>query len=189
MKSYRCDEKWRPVVGYEGLYEVSNLGRVRGLDRLDSLGREVKGCIRKLGTDKDGYKQVCLTKDRKQKLCKVHRLVSVAFIGDPEGMQVNHIDEDKTNNRVDNLEYVTAMQNTHHGTGILRRVEAFKRSMKTCRPVLQIDPDGTIINRYDSAKRAGESVGTASTSISACCRGKRKTAAGFRWEYENKEAL
>lgn len=101
-------EIWKPVIGYEGLYEVSNIGRVRKVN---------KTRLRKLQITKKGYYCVALCKNGKKKLFTVHRLVVMAFIGAiPKGMVVNHINENKLDNRVENLEIVTQKQNLSHGT-------------------------------------------------------------------------
>ena len=109
-------EEWRPVVGYEGLYEVSNTGQVRSLDKYDSLGVFWIGkLLSKLKVG--GYFMVKLRKDGIQKMCLIHRLVAQSFIPNPLNLpQVNHKDEDKTNNMVDNLEWCDAKYNMNYGT-------------------------------------------------------------------------
>lgn len=112
-------EIWLPVRGYEGLYEVSDKGRVRSLDRkvIYSTGREVlhRGRILKDTAGKAGYPQVVLTKDKEKKNYSVHRLVAEAFIPNPENKeQVNHIDRNKENNNISNLEWVTHQENADH---------------------------------------------------------------------------
>lgn len=117
MKEYL--EEWRPVVGYEGLYEVSSFGRVRSL-----IG---KGKERKLVKDEKGYLNVVLCKNGIYKGKKAHRLVAEAFIPNPENLpEVNHRDEDKTNNAVWNLEWCSMDYNIHYGTGIQRRADKQK---------------------------------------------------------------
>lgn len=104
-------EEWRPVVGYEGIYEVSNVGRVRSVPRVDAAGR-VRAPKIKAQTLSNGYPMVLLYKDRKQRAARVHVLVAEAFLGPrPPGLVVNHIDHDKTNNQTENLEYVTQLEN------------------------------------------------------------------------------
>lgn len=111
------EEIWKPVVGYEGLYEVSSLGRVRSLDRYDRMNHFWKGRILKLCTDGAGYLMVGLCSNSKVKTYKVHRLVAQAFIPNPDNLpEVNHIDEDKRNNRVDNLEMCDGKYNSNYGT-------------------------------------------------------------------------
>jgi hypothetical protein len=107
-----ANEEWRDVLGFEGVYSISSLGRVRR--DLGSKGATA-GKVRKPGNHKQGYLQVNLMRDGKYKSFKVHQLVANAFLGQcPEGMEVNHIRQPKTNNRVPNLEYVTHKGNMEH---------------------------------------------------------------------------
>lgn len=109
-------EIWKAIEGYEGLYEVSNLGRVRNLDKVDSMGRFWKGKILTACQQRGNYLYVQLSKDGKQKPMKIHRLVAKAFIPNPDNKpQVNHKDCNKANNRADNLEWVTNQENIDHG--------------------------------------------------------------------------
>ena len=109
-------EQWRPIEEYEGLYEVSNMGRVKSLERIDKNNHLVKGKILKPVMMKNGYLRVDLSKEGKHKMFSVHRLVGMTFIPNPEGLpQINHIDEDKTNNRVDNLEWCDCKYNINYG--------------------------------------------------------------------------
>lgn len=112
------DEEWRDVSGYEGLYQVSNLGRVRSLDRWRKNGSgeyKQKGRILNQGDTTTGYKQIVLNKDKKRKTLKVHRLVAIAFIPNPENKpNVNHIDGNPHNNKVENLEWCTQSENVQH---------------------------------------------------------------------------
>ena len=121
-------ELWRPIEGYEGLYEVSSYGRVRSLDRYVKTCYEAyklqKGKILNPGKDKDGYLQVSLHCNGKQHQRKIHRLVAQAFIENFDNLpMINHKDEDKTNNRVDNLEWCTAKYNANYGTARIRGKE------------------------------------------------------------------
>ena len=114
-------EEWRPIEGYEGLYEVSNTGQVRSLDRYVKNGhssyRLQKGRVLSPTKDRYGYLFVILTCNGKHKMFLVHRLVAQAFILNPDNLpQVNHKDEDKTNNRVDNLEWCDAKYNNNYGS-------------------------------------------------------------------------
>lgn len=114
-------EVWKDIKGYEGLYQVSNLGRVKSLDRVITY-KDGRKClfrerILKLQTDRYGYCQIQLCKDGEIKNHRIHVLVAKHFIGErPESYQVNHIDENKTNNAVFNLEYLTPKENSNHGT-------------------------------------------------------------------------
>lgn len=112
-------EKWKPVVGYEGLYEVSNLGNVRGLDRLLPDGRHWKGKQLKHAKFGNGYFFVCLMKNKTHRNELIHRLVAMAFLPNPLNAKVvNHIDGNKTNNKVSNLEWVTHSENQKHSARI-----------------------------------------------------------------------
>ena len=108
-------EIWKDVKGYEGIYQVSNTGLVRSIDRVNSRGAKIKGRVLAQAEGKGGYKVVCLSKEGKAKEGKVHRLVAQAFIENLGDLpQVNHIDGDKENNEVENLEWVTAKRNIEH---------------------------------------------------------------------------
>ena len=117
-------EEWRPVVGYEGLYEVSNTGRVRSVDRF--YYRLHKGKVLSPTKDRYGYLTVTLNCNGKSKTIKIHRLVAQAFLPNPDNLpQVNHKDEDKTNNNVTNLEWCDAKYNVNFGT----RQERYRNTM------------------------------------------------------------
>ena len=106
------EEQWLPVISYEGWYDISDLGRVR---RMRSGGGSFAGKILKPSVDNRGYLNIDLYKNGKNKICAVHRLVTEAFIRPyKKGFETNHIDGDKTNNRLDNLEIVTSSQNKKH---------------------------------------------------------------------------
>lgn len=125
------DEIWKPVVGYEGLYEVSNLGRVRSVDRYVRFGRWGDNGQTRLRKSQlispkidEGYYRVNLNKDGHQKMFKVHRLVAMAFIPNPDNLPVvNHKDENRLNNCVNNLEWCTQQYNSVYGTSIERNLK------------------------------------------------------------------
>lgn len=120
------EEIWVDIKGYEGLYQVSNLGRVKSLERIDSLGHKRKEKIFKPQKNK-GYLRVSLWKDGKGKKYSIHRLVAIAFIPNPDNLpEVNHKDENKFNNNVDNLEWCTVAYNNTYGTRIQRFSESHK---------------------------------------------------------------
>ena len=107
-------EVWKPIYGYEGIYEVSNFGNVRSVDRIDFAGRHLKGKLFSTKA-KEGYVTVRLSKNRNITTFKIHQLVAEAFILNPEGKHcVNHIDGNKQNNHVENLEWCTHSENMKH---------------------------------------------------------------------------
>lgn len=175
-------EIWKDVIGYEGIYEVSNEGRVRSIDRVANNGRRYKGKVLSPapGGRTGEYRSVQLFDlDGKQTRKYVHQLVARAFIGEPlPGDQVNHKDENKSNNAVDNLEWMTASENINYGT------RTAKDRAKKSKPVKQIAPNGEIINTFASATEAQKITGIQRTHISACCLGNIKTAGGFMWGFE-----
>ena len=188
-------EIWKTAVYdgevYEGLYKVSNLGRILSLN----YKRTGKSKLMTPGEDKYGYFQVNLRKNGEYKWCKVHRLVAFTFLPNPENLpEVNHKDEDKTNNFVflnedgsvdkkkSNLEWKSPKDNCNHGT----RNERISKAMtngKLSKKVLQLSLDGEFIREWESTNECGRN-GFDQGNVSRCCNGKLKTHKGFRWEYE-----
>lgn len=181
-------EEWRPIQGYEGLYEVSDWGRVKSVDRIITRknGRKLpfKEKILKGGKNNMGYLLVCLNKDGKETWKLVHRLVAEAFLPNPQNLpQVNHKDETPTNNHVENLEWCTAKYNTNYGTGIQRMTKKLLNRQDKSKRVDQIDAQtGEVIYKWTSTREA-ERNGYNSTSVAACARGERKTHKGYVWKY------
>ena len=180
-------EEWKDIAGYEGLYQISNFGHVKSLH---SNGR-----VLKLHEDKGGYLTVCLFWKCKYKCCKVHRLVASAFIANPENKPtVNHIDGNKKNNRVDNLEWATHKENIVHAnkTGLrhvtdAQRQAASENGKKTChrnRPKRAVFYRKNAVRvQFESAHDAARAVGGSPSPIIKCCKGKKKTYKGFEWGY------
>ena len=170
------EEIWKPI-GYEG-YEVSNLGRVKSY-KYD----KINGKIMKPYKNTKGYLQIDLQLDGRKRENRVHlsvhRLVAIAFIPNPDNLpQVNHKDEDKTNNCVDNLEWCTNDYNAHYGTHIERVAEKIRV------PIYSVDKHGNI-EHFPGVREAdrivsGKEYGI-SAPISMCLNGKRKTAYGRQW--------
>ena len=163
------EEVWKDIEGYEGLYQVSNLGRVKNI----RTGRLLKPYI-----DKGGYCRVHLCIRNKPRHIFVHRLVAEAFIANPNNMpEVNHKSEVKTENTVDNLEWVSHKANINYGS----------RTDRTSTPVLQFSMNYVLINKYSSLHKASRETNVDDGHISQCCQGKRKTCRNFIWRYkENK---
>lgn len=184
-------EMWVDVLGYEGLYKVSNLGRVKSLDRVSRDGRTRRGRIISTKENNRGYAQVHLCKNGSCKMKLLHRLVAEAFIQNPNNLpQVNHKDEDKSNNCAINLEWCTNLYNRRYGTGYQRSVDGHdykKISDANKKPVIQYDLKMNEICRWPSVLEAVKSVGKdhrSSSYISRACSGKRNQAYGYVWRYE-----
>lgn len=164
------EEEWRDIAGYEGLYQVSNLGRVKSLNYHRS-GKEQILNPGKTGKNR-GYLQVALCKNGNECRYKVHRLVADAFIQNTDNLpEVNHKDENTYNNRVDNLEWISHKDNINYGT----------RTRRTSSLVMCIET-GTV---YPSLMEASRKTGVRPANICNCCQGKRKTTGGYHWKYAN----
>lgn len=179
-------EEWRDIKGFEGCYQVSSWGRVRSITRKiliklpsgKSYYRLSKGRILNQKRDKDGYLLVGLGKSTTR---KVHRLVAESFVANPSNLPVvNHKDENKTHNHIDNLEWCTVKYNNNYGTCRTKSAEAHKKA------VLQLDNYERVISWYGSLIEAEQVLGIngASTMISRCCKGKIKQAYGYKWKYD-----
>lgn len=164
-------EEWKPVDGYDGRYEVSNLGNFRRVEYIKPIVK------------KHGYAVVSLHKNGRVKTKTMHRLVAETFIPRIDGKtQVNHKDEDKTNNRVDNLEWVTAEENCNYGTRTIRATA--KNGSKT--PILQCDLEtGKIIAEFKSQTVASMATGVSIPCINACLKERQKSAGGYLWKYKH----
>jgi hypothetical protein len=174
-------EEWLSIAGFEGAYEVSSYGRVRSVGRFvrnSSNGKATvwrEGVVIKQQKHKNGYYCATLRKDGKQKTCTVHRLVAKAFLKMVSGDQVNHKNEDKSDNRLINLEWVTAKENTNYGTGIKRRARARERAVE--RYDLET---GETLEFYPSINKATEQ-GYTHSLICCCCSGTNKSHKGYGW--------
>lgn len=174
-------EEWKDVVGYEGLYQVSNEGRVKSLKYRGSD----KECILKNRKTTKGYLQVALWKNRKCKEIQVHRLVAMAFIPNDDPInktQVNHKNENKTLNTVENLEWCTNEYNHNYGTRNLRAGGGLNGVGS--KKVYQFTIEGELIKIWPSSMECGRN-GFNQPCVSACCNGKSKTYKNYRWSYEN----
>lgn len=170
------NEEWRPIKGYKN-YMVSNLGRIKRLTHIshNRLLSELIFAPRKI---KGGYIIVRLINNDIWKDFYVHRLVAEAFCNNPYNFnEVNHIDEDKTNNRADNLEWCNRYYNNNYGSRNKKASQALKK------PVSQFTLDGEFIKRWDSAMDVEQEIGVNKQGIYNCCKGKQLTAGGFTWRY------
>ena len=168
-------EEWRDVVGYEGLYMVSNMGRVKIVGKLRK-GEKIKRQSKISGR----YYYTCLSKNGFHHTIAVHRLVAMAFCdGYQPGLHVNHIDENSLNNHADNLEWVTGEYNRSYGH--IRE----KWSASRCKPVIQMTLDGEFVREWPSIKEAAAVIGKTGSAISGCCYRKSKSAGGYKWKFKN----
>ena len=178
------NEICKPVVGYEGLYEASNYGRIKSLAKtipgLFGSTIYLKEKIRRNHKYPNGYEYVGLSNNGKVKTHLVHRLVAIAFIPNPDNLpEVNHKNEQITDNRVENLEWVTHKENANYGTRIQRANE--KREI----PIIQYSLEGEFITEWTKgAMSVQKKYGWSRTNICACCKGKQQSAYGFKWAYK-----
>ena len=196
-------EEWKDIDGYEGLYLVSSYGRVLSVPRPKG-----KSGILAAAIGSNGYQHVTLSKNGELKIGNIHQLVAKAFIENPnDDPIVNHKDEDKLNNFLDNLEWCSVQYNVTYGTGINRRAKARRskvqhddtyvvtktksdmtgRGYNHCKQVLRYDLDGNLLNSWPSIREASKATGVSESSISSACRRSNNHAdgisCGYRWDF------
>lgn len=173
-------EVWKDIEGYEGIYQVSNLGNVRSLEK-KVYNRTNKGKNLKMFDNGHGYLQVILQKNKNKKSFKVHRLVANAFLDNPNNLpQVNHKDCNRKNNNVDNLEFCSCDYNIKYAS------ENSLEYQKRRKIVKQFDLNGNFIKLWNSVSEASQVLNIARQNISACCLSKNyKSAGGYIWKYES----
>lgn len=173
------EEIWKYIDGYPN-YMVSNMGRVKSLN-YNKTGKEK---LLKPSKQNCNYLMITLSNNGKRKMFLIHRLVADAFIPNPDNLpQVNHKDEDKTNNCATNLEYCDRKYNINWGTGVKRSAK-YRTNGKCSKAVLQYDLVGNFIKEFPSLKEVQRQLGYDTGSISNCCRGKAKTSGGYKWRYK-----
>ena len=171
-------EIYKDIKDLEGLYQVSNFGQILSLN----YHRTGKPKLMKPGKDKHGYLGVGLCKNGKRKWFSIHRLVAKAFLPNPNNLsQINHKDEDKTNNSVENLEWCTREYNTNYGTRNERIVKA-NTNGKCSKRVLQLSLSGDLIREWPSTRECARN-GFNQGAVAACCRGKLPHYKGYKWCY------
>lgn len=194
MEIFRPLIVWKNGVKYDctGRYKVSNYGVIKSLARTDKSGNKRKEKKMSPYTNHNGYQMLQITCGDYRGAFSIHRIVWESFNGKiPEGMQVNHINEDKTDNRLENLNLMNPRDNINWGTRNRRAGKKIsnsrrgKRYPKGGKPVLQYTLDNVFIKRYECADYAEDDLHKANcqANISACCRGKLKTAYGYKWKY------
>lgn len=199
------NEEWKDVIGYEGLYQVSNLGRVKSLDRIvttkENKSWKLDEKLLKPHLGNNGYYAVALCKNGKVKRLSIHRLVASAFIDNPENLPcVNHKSENKLENTVENLEWCDYIYNNSYGTVLERRSNAQKgkkipielaEKLKEInrgnkyhnKAVNQYTLEMEFIKQWESIKTAADALGFNRRNISLVCKNKRPTSNGFKWGY------
>lgn len=185
MMEEKMVEEWRDVIGYEGLYRVSNKGKV-----ISTKSGKEKSIL----SDKRGYQRVALWKNCVGRKFRVHRLVCFSFLPNQNNEPyVNHKDGDPSNNNLENLEWISHGDNIKHAYSALGKtgVNKGKFGIKNHRSkaVLMIDDEGKVVHRYECVRDAARDGGFDNGAISMCCNGKYKSHKGFVWEFaKNNEA-
>ena len=184
-------EIWKDIKGYEGLYQASNLGRIKSLKHIRKNGtkksfiqkeRILKPAIQK----ESGYQFVVLCRDNNPKGYRVHRLIAETFLSNPNKYRcVNHKDENKANNNLNNLEWCTHKYNNNYGTKKERLRKAHQKTQG--RKINQYDLDGNFLKQWNCMMDAERQlkIKRASSGICSCCKNKIKSAHGYKWEYAN----
>lgn len=193
-------EIWKDIKEYEGLYQISNFGNVRSVDRVVRCNTgyaNIKGKLLKPTLTKKGYYKASLSKNSKEKKFFIHRLVALHFLENPFNKeQINHIDGNKINNRYDNLEFCTNYENYVHAkrTGLIdknvRIQQAIKMGEKNRKPIAQFTKDGKFVKEYISIIEASRQTGLSHQNISNCLspnQKKSKSAGGYVWKYIDKK--
>ena len=180
-------EEWRDFEGYEGYYQISGDGRVRSIDRVvigaDGKTYHYKSRILKQVKARDGYMAVQLFRDSRCKTYKIHRMVALTFIPNPNNKpEVNHIDGDKSNNHASNLEWCTRSENIKHAVdhGLNSPIKAIEATKKK---VEQIDSEGNTVKRWDTMTDAANEMGVHISNVSSCCHGRLKSTGGYSFRF------
>ncbi len=197
------EEIWKDIPDYEGYYQASNLGRIKSMPRVvtNYRGSHIsKEKILKQHCDKKGYSKVYLLKNKVGKTTCVHRLVALAFLSNPNNWpDINHKDENPSNNNVENLEWCTEKYNSNYGTCIERRKASYVRNQSFLKanatkvknqsrchetPIFGTSKNGDTILSYKSITEAARSTGISKGHIGECVKGIRKSAGGYYWKYQ-----
>ena len=182
-------EIWKDIQGYEGFYQVSNLGRVKSVERDKFLPNgtfhsHLKEKILAPFLNNKGYSSVKLCKNGKKKAILIHRLVAEAFLPNPENKsQINHKDEVKSNNAVDNLEWCTSVYNNNFGTRKERQIQNRRNYKLGNHPKAKPVFCEELNKKFDCIASAQEELGINRSCVGKACRGERNTAGGFHWRF------
>ena len=176
-------EIWKDIKGYDGIYQISNMGRLRSLDRVVTTKagwtQKHEGILIQTNSiQNSGYIAVPLHKNGKSVTHLLHRLVADAFAENPNNYEcVNHKDQNKLNNRADNLEWCTAYYNCHYGDGAERSAETQRKEF------YQIDMNGNVVKKWKGFNKIQRELGYQKKLIYLCCIGKRESYIGYKWAY------
>lgn len=178
-------EIWKDIPGFETRYQVSNMGRVKSKSYIRSNGfglYRTREQILNPFKEKCGYLKVVLNKNGKKSRVKIHRLVAITFIPNPNNKsEIDHINTNVEDNRVDNLRWVTSSENKLNPITRARMAKAKKGA--NLKPVVCFSKNGILVKAFNSAIEAGETLNISPAHICHCCKGKRNSAGGYRWEY------
>ena len=184
------EEIWKDIEGYEDLYQVSNLGRVRRLKFINKTTNKYQERIVAITDNGEGYKIVSLCKNGKRKNYYIHRLIATYFIPNKENkLEINHIDGNKNNNNINNLEWCTRSENLIHAYNHKLRTAPMSMLGKCGKldgisiPVKMYDLNNHFIKEFESANIASKETNICYASIKKCRCGKQKTAGGYIWKY------
>lgn len=189
-------EIWIDIKGYENLYQISNYGNVKSLERTikrDNKGNLfVKEKILKPGISGDGYYCVTLSKNGKTKFYKIHRLMALNFFeNNGDNLVINHIDGNRLNNKLSNLELCTQSHNIREamklGTFLPPSLNKFGKEHHRSKPVVQYDLSNNFIKEWENTMQVKRELGLNPSNITQCCKGHYKTAYGYIWKYREVE--
>ena len=180
-------EIWKDIEGYNGLYQISTLGRIKSLDRKvfnNGTFQLIKGKILNPCNNGNNYLYINLCKNSEIKRVAIHRLVAQAFIDNQNNFtQVNHKDENKINNCVDNLEWCSPKYNANYGTRNKRMKDNIIK--KYSKKVIQYDLDGNFIREFNSIEDTAKHFNVTSQSINRCCKGKLKRCKNYIFKFKS----
>jgi len=180
------EEVWKDIVDYEGLYQISNFGRIKSMKREVCnnyllSGKQKRNEMIRASFNKKGYRRISLCKNGKAKNFMVHRLVACAFVENPNNLtSINHKDENKSNNNAYNLEWCSVSYNINYGS------RNKKVTDKLSKAVIQITMDGNKVKEWDTIRDVERELGFNASSIIKCCKMREKyySAYGYKWKYK-----
>lgn len=193
------EEIWKPIKGYEGYYEASNMGNIRSVDRIILSTANIlhtehtqlrKGRLLKQGNGRKGYKLVVLQRDGKKKTFYAHRIIAITFIENPENKPcIDHINGDHTDNRAENLRWCTQKENINNPNTLHKNVATLRNNNANgCKPknILQLDKETFAVIREIPPKTSFfKDMGYVREYVTSACRNKNKLAYGYRWAFKD----